>query len=256
MKICKKCGIEKEDNAFNKGRYKCKICRRFEQKQYDILNNLVEEKKYKKRIRRIKYRLKNKERIRKRHELYKITHKNKLHDYYLKNKELRKEEKKIYYKENKVTILEEKKIYYIKHKKEINARHNEWQRKNKDDISKKRKLRMHSDLNFKLGNSLRNRLCCAINNNQKVGSAVKDLGCSIDFLKKHLESLFLEGMSWDNWGQYKKSYKTWHIDHITPLSFFNLEDALQFLIANHWTNLQPLWAIDNLSKNDKIGGTK
>jgi hypothetical protein len=59
----------------------------------------------------------------------------------------------------------------------------------------------------------------ALKNNSKRGSAVKDLGCSIEELKIYLESKFLPGMSWDNW-----SPDGWHIDHIKPLSKFDLTD--------------------------------
>jgi hypothetical protein len=65
-------------------------------------------------------------------------------------------------------------------------------------------------------------------------------------LKLYLESKFQPGMSWDNWGR-----TGWHIDHIKPLALFNLSDRKQFLEACHYTNLQPLWAKDNLSKGDR-----
>jgi hypothetical protein len=103
-----------------------------------------------------------------------------------------------------------------------------------------------TDIQFKLGKRLRVRLYNAIRKNLKTGSAVRDLGCTLDQLKTHLESLFQPGMTWDNWGKYG-----WHIDHIIPLSAFNLMDREQLLKACHYTNLQPLWAFDNLSKKDK-----
>ena len=87
----------------------------------------------------------------------------------------------------------------------------------------------------------------AIKNNWKNGSAVKDLGCSIEDFKKYIESKFQEGMTWDNYG-----LNTWHIDHITPLSWFNLEDRNQFLVACHYTNQQPLWARDNWEKPKQL----
>jgi len=94
-----------------------------------------------------------------------------------------------------------------------------------------------------LRKNLRIKLYHAINRNQKVGSAVKDLGCTVDGLTSYLESKFQPKMTWDNWG-----INGWHINHIKPLSSFDLTDRLQFLEACHYTNLQPLWAIDNLIK--------
>ncbi len=81
----------------------------------------------------------------------------------------------------------------------------------------------------------------AIKTNAKIGSAVRDLGCSVSELMAHLEIKFQPGMTWENWG-------SWHIDHIKPLASFDLTNREQFLIACHYTNLQPLWASDNLAK--------
>ena len=102
-------------------------------------------------------------------------------------------------------------------------------------------------LEEKIKHRLRSRLWQAIANNTKSGSAVKDLGCSIDFLKSHLESLFIPGMTWENYG-----HKGWHIDHIVPISSFNLSDPEQLKQACRYTNLQPLWWFDNLSKGSKV----
>lgn len=110
----------------------------------------------------------------------------------------------------------------------------------------KNKQRRMTDSHFKISSNLRHRLNQAIRNQQKSGSAVSDLGCSIPALKLHLEEQFQPGMSWKNYGQ-------WHIDHIKPLASFDLTDREDFLQANHYTNLQPLWAEDNLRKGDNVG---
>jgi arginine decarboxylase-like protein len=102
----------------------------------------------------------------------------------------------------------------------------------------------------KIAANLRSRLNKAVRGLVKQGSAVRDLGCSVPELKKHLEDRFLPGMSWENYGP-----KGWHIDHILPLSSFDLQERDQFLAACHYTNLQPLWATDNLVKNDKVTST-
>lgn len=93
---------------------------------------------------------------------------------------------------------------------------------------------------------MRSRLNKAIKGNFKSGSAVRDLGCSVEYLKAYLEGQFEPGMSWKNW-----SLKGWHIDHIRPLSSFDLTDREQFLQAIHYTNLQPMWAEENLKKGKK-----
>lgn len=116
-------------------------------------------------------------------------------------------------------------------------------RKRKKEFEYKKR---RSSLVYKIKGVLRSRLNQAIKNNQKVGSAVRDLGCSIEELKKHLESQFKLGMTWDNW-----SKSGWHIDHIEPLSSFNLTDPYQLKRACYYTNLQPLWAKDNLRKSNK-----
>ena len=101
--------------------------------------------------------------------------------------------------------------------------------------------KVKDDPNFALSRALRRRLYMALRNNAKSGSAVSDLGCSIDFLRQYLEGQFEDGMSWGNHGE-------WHIDHIEPLASFDLTDANQIKEACHYTNLQPLWAEENLMK--------
>lgn len=105
--------------------------------------------------------------------------------------------------------------------------------------------RKQRDINYRLSGNLRSRLNMAIKRNIKSGSSVRDLGCSIEELKHHLESKFQLDMTWKNYGE-------WEIDHIQPLASFDLKDRKQLLKACHYTNLQPLWKKDNSSKGKKF----
>jgi hypothetical protein len=109
-----------------------------------------------------------------------------------------------------------------------------------------RSTREQKDINFKLSNYLRSRLTHAVRG-KNIGSAVRDLGCTIEELKAHLESKFLPGMSWDNYGR-----TGWHIDHIVPISSFDLTVLEELKKACHYTNLQPLWAKDNIIKRNNL----
>jgi len=127
-----------------------------------------------------------------------------------------------------------------------------WFEENKDNPERKESYnsyfvnRQKTDINFRLASNLRKRLSAVVRG-QKRGSAVRDLGCSVEKFRKHIESLFKRGMSWGNYGLHG-----WHLDHKIPLSIFDLSDRKQFLKACHYTNLQPLWAIDNIKKSNKI----
>ncbi len=116
--------------------------------------------------------------------------------------------------------------------------------KNRPAKRAREKFLCATDIKFKLIKRLRTRLYQALKGNFKAGSAVKLLGCSIAELKIHLESQFKSGMTWENYG-------TWHIDHIRPLASFDLQDIEQLAVACHYTNLQPLWALENLIKGDR-----
>jgi hypothetical protein len=83
----------------------------------------------------------------------------------------------------------------------------------------------------------------------RAGSGKGDLGCSIEHLKLHLELFWDEGMNWENYGHKRGQ---WSIDHIKPLSRFDLTDRDQFLEANHYLNLQPLWHSDNVRKGKSL----
>lgn len=107
------------------------------------------------------------------------------------------------------------------------------------------KKKRKENIQFKLSQNLRGRLRKALHGNYKTGSAVSDLGCSIDKFKLWLEMHWQDGMSWENYGD-------WNIDHIKPLDSFNLSDRNELLKAVHFTNLQPLWAKDNFRKSNKM----
>jgi hypothetical protein len=108
-----------------------------------------------------------------------------------------------------------------------------------------------TDMVYKLTEYIRNRinreLRRLIENRAKKSISIRDLGCSVDELREYLESKFQPGMDWQNW-----SLAGWHIDHIKPLKAFDLAKREELLAAFHYTNLQPLWAADNLSKGTKI----
>ena len=122
----------------------------------------------------------------------------------------------------------------------------------KDPKSKIEKDRVYSlgrrkiDKQFRLKKTLRSRLGHAIKGNFKAGSAVGDLGCSIEFFKQYLESKFQPGMTWNNW-----SRTGWHIDHIIPLCKFDLSNEVELKKACHYSNMQPMWREDNLRKSGK-----
>lgn len=152
-------------------------------------------------------------------------------EYYIKNREILLLKASSYRKNNREKFLSAmKKSYRKRDKKELWAiyRH-----------------RYATNIQHRLSSLLRSRLGKVISRKQKVGSSIKDLGCTLSELQNHLELQFKFGMSWDNHG-------LWHIDHIKPLSAFNLEDRKQFLEACNYKNLQPLWAKDNLQKRNKM----
>lgn len=163
-------------------------------------------------------------------------------------KDCSKEQMATWYQRNKKKVSLKNKRYRETNKEAVIQYSREYYRSHKRTILEKQRVyiveKQGKDIQFKLSRYLRSRLSIALRGNSKSGSAVKDLGCSITYLKQYLESLFESGMSWDNYGK-------WHIDHIKPLSSFDLTDRNQLLKACHYTNLQPLWAKENLIKGGR-----
>lgn len=103
-----------------------------------------------------------------------------------------------------------------------------------------------NDPAYRIEQALRTRMYQALRKSKKSACTEELVGCAFDDLKKYLEKKFLPGMSWSN---YTRS--GWHIDHIRPCASFDLSDPAQQRECFHYTNLQPLWAADNLSKSAK-----
>lgn len=156
-------------------------------------------------------------------------------EYYQKNKEHLDKVKKQYYKDNKEKVLIADKACKLLRKDELR----EYRRLRNQD-------RYKNDINFRIRKKLKARLYLAMKNNYISGIAVKNLSCTIGEFKIYLESKFQSGMNWENYGR-----GGWEIDHILPLSGFDLTKEDQIKIACHYTNLQPLWAGDNLKKSNK-----
>lgn len=189
----------------------------------------------------------NKDRLKVQYTAYNKSNKDKQKAWREANRDKLRVKRKFYIETNKQKMKELNKTYYQDNKEKIKIRNKEYRKSNRNKINDYNLSRRKTDIQYKLNMSLRSRLNNALKRNQKSGSAVKDLGCSIDELKTYLESKFTPGMTWDNW-----SVDGWHIDHIKPLASFDLTDRKQLLEACHYTNLQPLWASDNLTKSDKI----
>lgn len=108
--------------------------------------------------------------------------------------------------------------------------------------------RRDTDPGFKLRMNLRHRIWSALQANEasKSGGIQQLVGCSAADLMRHLEAQFTNGMSWENYGKHG-----WHVDHIRPCASFDLTDSEQQRQCFHYTNLQPLWATDNIKKGAK-----
>jgi hypothetical protein len=144
-------------------------------------------------------------------------------------------------------------IYNQKHKEKLNADCRKWQADNKDQVkqylkenkesrNKNRrsyfKKKRQENLQFRMAMTLRSRLTQAIRTKAKKGSAIRDLGCSIEDFIKYVESKFEPGMNWENWGL---GPGTWQLDHIIEFRDVDLESENDLKRVLHYTNLQPLW---------------
>lgn len=243
LKKCNKCNIEKPLNEFyfrkdnNRYRNNCKFCCNKVSKTYQE-NNKEKLKRYYK-----EYKEKNKDVLRDKDRKYREKNREKvlaiLKNYREKNKNYFKSYSEKYRKKNKEKISKNKKQYKEKHKE-----------KHKEKIREKARLyarnRRKYDLNYRILGTCRARINGALRKN-KSARTIELLGCTIEEYRIYLESKFQKNMSWENYG-----LKGWHIDHIKPCASFDLMEPEQQRKCFHFTNTQPLWAIDNILKGNKI----
>lgn len=234
-----------------------------------------EEKKAKKREYDIVYRAANRARLKRQNaERYADDRENqralRRADYYAKKEEYLARQKKngpAYRAAHKEETLFQQRAYRAANKERLKNRDEEYRlataearqnygktyyRKNKSAILKKargyEKNRYRENENYRLRKNLAMRITNALAKGIKSAKTLALLGCSIEFLRQYLENQFLPGMNWCN---YKKT--GWHVDHIKPCAKFDLTNPAQQLECFHYTNLQPLWAVDNLRKSDSYG---
>lgn len=181
--------------------------------------------------------------------------KNKVKEYYYKNRdsilkriaesETKKEYQKKYRELNKEELNLYARNYKLTNKERIKEQRKEYRLLNRDKIRSYEKHKLETDSLFKLAKRCRNRLQEALKaKNWTKQCKFKDyIGCDLATLKSHLEAQFKDGMTWENYGD-------WHIDHKYPLSLATSPEEIYALC--HYTNLQPLWALDNLAKSNKI----
>lgn len=152
-----------------------------------------------------------------------------------------------YREKNKTHIKQIRKKYKEKNSSIIKQKNKIYKLKNMEKIKQYNKIKYKNNVIFKLSSNIRTRLSNAIRrqNSKKYAHSIDLVGCNIIFLKDYLEKQFKPGMKWKNYGE-------WHIDHIIPLNSFDLTKKSNQKKACHYTNLQPLWATENLSKGDKI----
>jgi len=161
--------------------------------------------------------------------------------YYLDNREKIKQQKKQYRLDNREKIKQQKKQYYLDNKE----KRKQYNLDNKEKRNLYLKNKLKTDPIFKIIKYQRIRMRQVLKGESKCKSTIELLGCSAEYCWNHLEQQFKPGMTKDNYG-------LWHVDHITPCISFDLNDPEQQKICFHYTNLQPLWAIDNIKKGAKL----
>jgi len=218
MKTCRICEKEKDFNEFHERKLKYGIGYRNECKECRC----------------------NIEKQRRQNNIEEFKKKDK--EYYQKNKETHKKKSKEYTIKNHDKIILNKKYYYQKNKEKIRIYHLQ----NKTKRNSRIKLRRKEYPIFSIKESIRARIHEALNKKKISTSNLTLIGINNINLKKWIEYQFNDKMNWENYGSY------WVIDHVIPVSFFNLINNFEKLICNNWTNLRPLEKKENIIKSNKI----
>lgn len=238
MAVCTLCKNEKSADKFYKCKQKtnglssrCKECQKLVSKKY-----YSENKDYCKAKSKV-YRAEKKE------EIYE-----KQKEWVSKNKDKVKEIKSSWKKRNPEAVRAQARSDYWRNREKILARKSKSRSEDRTtDREYLRKRRAENPLQ-KITDAMGNRMRDALRG-RKARAWRSIVGYSIDDLKRHLESQFAVGMSWENYGD-------WHIDHIRPVSSFDFSKNKYDVAKQCWAleNLQPLWAVDNLRKGAKWDG--
>jgi hypothetical protein len=162
---------------------------------------------------------------------------------YQKNKEQYKKQYSLYYIENRKKILERVKTWGEKNEDKVKHYKKKYVENNRTKINENIVQRKKNEPLLKLKMHFRSKINKILTN--KIEKTFELIGCTPNELKEHLEKQFKDGMSWDNHGLFG-----WHIDHIIPISSAKNDDEMKKLC--HFTNLQPLWAKENIQKRNKI----
>jgi hypothetical protein len=218
------------------------------------MRNKYEIKEYQKR-----YRINNVQRLKEYNKQYREENeeeiKIKKKEYREKNKSLIREKKRIYREKNAKRIKEKKRQYHLANAEKIRKKVRDYYKNHKKERLEYWRLyqnhRQNTDIEYKILCQMRTRLNFILKNRgaKKVDHTITILGCSIRDFIRHIESKFLTGMTWDNYGK-----MGWHIDHIKPCATFDLTRPEDQRICFNYRNLQPLWGIDNLRKNSFYKG--
>jgi hypothetical protein len=234
--------------SLDKLNYNCKQC----DAEYYQTNKkpLTPEQKERHRIASLKYFRNNKEKYKDYHKRPERKEYNKL--YRERNKEKLKEQARQRYYNNKKNVewLEKKRAKGREFSKQYAKKYPD---KVRETDNRCKHNRRKKDIGFRIKTNLRNRLVKVLKNVNKSASTIKLLGCSIEYLKEHLQNQFTDGMSWKNYGSGKGK---WSIDHKIACINFDLRKEEEQRKCFNWKNLQPLWVEENSRKGGKLEYSK